>query len=99
MIIPTETEDNGSNDVPPQTSEQKFMPEQGQEPETEISASGRYAVNSKNGKIHIVGQCPATGSGDNAMTSPVYYDTYEEAESYSIQIKPKQDKRKCGNCW
>ncbi len=98
-LIPTETEDNGSNDVPPQTSEQKFMPEQGQEPETEISASGRYAVNSKNGKIHIVGQCPATGSGDNAMTSPVYYDTYEEAESYSIQIKPKQDKRKCGNCW
>lgn len=60
---------------------------------------GTYAVNSNNGKIHIVGACPATGSGDNAMKHPVYFDTYEEAESYSLQIAPLQNKRLCGNCW
>ncbi len=60
---------------------------------------GGYAVNNKNGKIHIVGQCPATGNGENAMNNPSYFGTYEEAEAYSIKIKPKQDKRQCGNCW
>ena len=60
---------------------------------------GAYAVNSKNGKIHITGACSATGNGNNAMTAPVYFGTYEEAESYSIQIAPSQDKRQCGNCW
>ncbi len=65
----------------------------------EKSAGGGYAVNNKNGKIHIVGQCPATGNGKNAMEEPVYFDTYEEAEAYSIQRKPSQDKRQCGNCW
>lgn len=73
-------------------------------PETQPAAdspadSGIYAVNSNNGKIHIVGACPATGSGDNAMKYPVYFDTYEEAEGYSLQIAPSQDKRLCGNCW
>lgn len=61
--------------------------------------SGVYAVNSNNGKIHIVGACPATGNGDNAMKQPVYFDTYEEAEAFSIQIAPTQDERQCGNCW
>ena len=65
-----------------------------------ISAdSGAYAVNSNNGKIHIVGACPATGNGDSAMKRPVYFDTYEEAEAFSIQIAPTQDERQCGNCW
>lgn len=86
------------------------VPEQAQEdapaatPEPPIVAenpagSGAYAVNSNNGKIHIVGACPATGNGSNAMKRPVYFDTYEEAEVYSIQIAPTQDKRQCGNCW
>lgn len=61
--------------------------------------SGNYAVNAKNGKIHRNGACPATGSGKNAMKEPVYFDTYEEAEAYSVSIAPGQDKRKCGNCW
>ena len=63
------------------------------------SYSGAYAVNSNNGKIHIVGACPATGNGDNAMKQPVYFDTYEEAEAFSVQIAPTQDIRQCGNCW
>ena len=58
-----------------------------------------YAVNGKNGKIHRTGDCPATGTGENAMTNPVYFPTYEEAEAYSIKIKKNLDKRKCGNCW
>lgn len=68
-------------------------------PANTFADSGTYAVNSKNGKIHITGKCPATGNGSNAMKTPVYFGTYEEAESYSIQIAPSQDKRKCGNCW
>ena len=70
-----------------------------QAPADTHDGSGAYAVNSNNGKIHIVGACPATGDGKNAMKRPVYFDTYEEAESYSVQIAPSQDKRKCGNCW
>ena len=35
----------------------------------------------------------------NAMTNPVYFDTYEDAEAYSKSIKPSLDKRQCGNCW
>ena len=60
---------------------------------------GAYAVNSNNGKIHMTGACPATGSGSNAMKTPVYFATYEEAEACSTQIAPGQDERKCGNCW
>lgn len=66
---------------------------------TTPSESGSYAVNGKNGKIHMVGACSATGSGDSAMDNPVYFNTYEEAEAYSIAKFPNQDKRKCGNCW
>lgn len=73
-------------------------------PEPQISVDvpadrGAYAVNNNNGKIHIAGACPATGNGDSAMKQPVYFDTYEEAEVYSVQIAPSQDKRQCGNCW
>lgn len=67
--------------------------------DTAPTNNGSYAVNANNGKIHINGGCPATGNGSNAMKNPVYFDTYEEAEAYSIQIAPGQDKRKCGNCW
>jgi competence protein ComEC len=72
-----------------------------EEPQSEPSmgGSGSYAVNGKNGKIHIVGECPATGDGKNAMKNPVYFNTYEEAENYSVTIDPGLDKRKCGNCW
>lgn len=65
---------------------------------TEVS-TGQYAVNSKNGKIHMVGECPATGDGSQAMSSPVYFSTYEEAEAFSEQIAPNQQIRNCGNCW
>lgn len=63
------------------------------------SATGNYAVNSNNGKIHKNGECPATGSGRNAMDNPVYFGTYEDAETFSSRIAPRQDKRQCGNCW
>lgn len=58
-----------------------------------------FAVNAKNGKIHIVGACTATGTGKQAMKEPVYFSTYEEAENYSIQHHPGEDKRRCGNCY
>ena len=70
-----------------------------EEPEQEQQSQYKYAVNAKNGKIHIIGECSATGTGDNAMTEPVYFNTYEEAEAYSISIAPSQKKRQCGNCW
>jgi DNA-entry nuclease len=63
------------------------------------TASGSYAVNANNGKIHIVGKCAATKGGSNAMKNPVYFNTYEEAEAYSVNIKPGQSSRQCGNCW
>lgn len=70
------------------------------EPEREEpSTGGKYAVNNKNGKIHMVGECSATGTGSNAMTDAVYFDTYEEAFAYSKKIAPNLDKRDCGNCW
>lgn len=82
-----------------QTDTAKETESQPQETQKTDESTGNFAVNSKNGKIHMVGACSATGTGDSAMTSPVYFDTYEEAESYSIQIAPNQEKRKCGNCW
>ena len=75
------------------------QPEVIPEPAPQPAPTGSFAVNNANGKIHMVGHCSATGSGDNAMTNPIYFGTYEEAEAYSIQINPKQSKRKCGNCW
>lgn len=58
-----------------------------------------YAVNKSNGKIHIVGKCPATGTDSSAIKNPAYFDTYDEAEAYSIIVKPSQKSRNCGNCW
>lgn len=58
-----------------------------------------YVVNEGNGRIHIDGACAATGDGKSAMKHPVYFDTYKEAETYSTQIKPELDQRRCGNCW
>lgn len=73
-------------------------PEPTQEPSSS-GGSGDYAVNGKNGKIHMVGECAATGNGSNAMSDPVYFNSYEEAESYSKSIAGGLEKRKCGNCW
>lgn len=61
--------------------------------------AGAYAVNPNNGKIHITGQCSATGNGNNAMSNPQYFATYEEAEAYSRQTAPDLEQRQCGNCW
>ena len=58
-----------------------------------------YAVNGRNGKIHKIGACPATGKGENAMKKPVYFETYQDAEDYSISIAPTEENRKCGNCY
>jgi DNA-entry nuclease len=67
--------------------------------DAETTATGIYAVNANNGKIHIVGACPASKSGSNSMKNPVYFDTYEEALAYSEKVAPSQSKRNCGNCW
>lgn len=80
----------------PGSQEKETLPEKNN---TQSSDRGSYAVNSNNGKIHKNGECPATGSGGNAMDHPVYFDTYEDAETYSTQIAPSLDKRQCGNCW
>lgn len=69
------------------------------EPETYQQAASNFAVNGRNGKVHIVGACAATGSGKNAMKQPVYFATFEEAEEYSIQYFPELDERKCGSCY
>lgn len=63
------------------------------------AANGNYVVNSNNGKIHQAGKCSATGNGDGAMTDPVYFETYEEAEEYSVKVAPDLQDRQCGNCW
>lgn len=62
-------------------------------------SEGTFAVNGRNGKIHIVGACSATGNGKQAMKQPEYFIAFEEAESYSMQFHPEQNKRKCENCW
>lgn len=67
--------------------------------EVQSEETEKYAVNSKNGKIHIIGQCTATGTGDGAMKAPVYFETFQEAESFSAQIEENGKKRKCGNCF
>ena len=68
-------------------------------PDSSGGGTGTYAVNGKNGKVHIVGQCSATGNGEHAMDYPVYFNTYDEAIAYSEMIKPGLEKRQCGNCW
>ena len=75
-----------------------YKPNEQQE-QAKPEQQGAYAVNGRNGKIHKVGECPATGSGKGAMKEPIYFDTYEEAEEKSIEIDPGLEKRKCGNCW
>jgi DNA-entry nuclease len=109
----TDRTDNDSIQAPVQnvtqnteTSETKETTSATQQEQSQVTdeqsqtvSNGSYAVNAKNGKIHIVGDCPATKDGDNAMKQPVYFNTYEEAEAYSISIAPNQDKRQCGNCW
>jgi len=110
-LVPTIPESPETSEVPEPVSPNETNANLGTESESEsgsgvdsgqgetYSSSGGYAVNSKNGKIHIVGKCPAAGTGKNAMTSPVYFNTYEEALYYSQRIKPSQTKPKCGNCW
>ena len=40
--------------------------------------TGAYAVNGKNGKIHIVGACTATKPGSKSeMKNPIYFNSYE----------------------
>lgn len=58
-----------------------------------------YAVNSKNGKIHIQGACPATRDASQAMSAPVFFSSQEDALSFSEQIAPSLENRFCGNCW
>lgn len=96
--IVAETEITPAEGSPVPEQKQEVAPAVTPEPQPPAD-SGTYAVNSKNGKIHITGKCPATGNGSSAMKAPVYFGTYGEAESYSVQIAPSQDKRKCGNCW
>jgi len=64
-----------------------------------LPSEAKYAVNTSNGKIHIIGACSATGDDDQAMVAPMYFDTYEEALEYSELIAPNLEKRDCGNCW
>lgn len=66
---------------------------------TSDSTTRSYAVNKDNGKIHIVGECAATGDGKSAMKDPVYFDTLKQAVKYSKRVAPDLEKRKCGNCW
>ena len=99
------SKEDGTIVVEPETTTQQETTTQEvitRETTTELPTTGgrkAYAVNMKNGKIHMVGACSATGDGEKAMTSPKYFDTYEEAEQYSRDIKPKLESRKCGNCW
>ena len=94
-------EDIAPEEDPPVINQaQETTPAAEPQPSADTPADrGAYAVNSKNGKIHITGKCSATGNGSNAMKAPVYFGTYEEAEAYSIKIAPSKDDRKCGNCW
>lgn len=94
---PAQSEQQAPVQQPEQVKEQTQPEQTASQPA--FAESGSYAVNAKNGKIHIVGQCPATGSSDKAMSEPVYFNTYEEAEAYSAMIAPGENKRRCGNCW
>lgn len=72
-----------------------------QTPAQTTASAGQYAVNLKNGKIHIVGECSATGDGGNAMKEVQYFATYEEALACSKQFAPNlaDTERNCGNCF
>lgn len=94
---PTEVPTPEPTEVPMPEPTEVQAPEPAEEPVAESVKA--YAVNNKNGKIHMVGQCSATGNGEHAMDEPIYFSTYEEAEAYSVSRKPNLEKRKCGNCW
>ena len=99
-MSPTDSWKAGEQTQNSQPSQSQPAPTPQPEPEpTPQPAGSNFAVNGKNGKIHIVGACPATGTGKSSMKEPVYFGTFEEAEAYSIQYHPGQDKRKCGNCY
>jgi len=100
--VPTKAPALESTPKPTQVPESTQEPEPTPVPEQTpppATNTGSYAVNGNNGKIHIVGACPATGNGKNAMNNPVYFGSYEEAEAYSATIEGNPDKRKCKNCW
>lgn len=78
-----------------QTQTQKTTASKQQATTASSSGSGSYLVNISNGKIHIVGGCTVTDTAKN----PVYFDSYDAAEAYSIEHYPNQTSRKCGNCW
>ena len=93
------TNSNNDNYVNSEENKDSAWNDQQSNPDIDYS-QGRYAVNDKNGKIHAVGECVATnGSGNQLMTQPVFFDTIEEAENYSAQYHPQQEKRRCQNCW
>lgn len=95
-------EQNNAGQQEQQVEQQsEIQPQSQPEPQQPAASAGggTYAVNGKNGKIHIVGGCAATGNSKNAMSQPVYFDTYEEAEAYSALIEPDESERKCKNCW
>ena len=96
---PTATPTSKPTATPKPTVTPKPTPTQAPVIDRNVVERDAYAVNGKNGKIHKTGECSATGDGKNAMTNPVYFPTYEEAETYSKKIEPDLDKRKCGNCW
>lgn len=98
-VAVAESTPSSSTPSPASSSAPTATPAPAPSVDTPPANNGSYAVNANNGKIHINGACAATGSGSNAMKNPVYFGTYEEAEAYSVQIAPGQDKRKCGNCW
>lgn len=70
-----------------------------EENEDVSSETLEYAVNSKNGKIHIKGSCPATSDESQAMSAPVFFTSETDAVSFSEQIAPDTENRFCGNCW
>lgn len=94
-----QTQDNTTSDQTAQIQDNTTSDQTVQAQDNVTSSQGTYAVNGKNGKIHMVGGCYATGDSSRAMTDPIYFDTYEEALSYSQSIAPNLDDRNCGNCW
>ncbi len=69
-------------------------------PAASSAINGVYAVNGKNGKVHIVGQCNATNpSSKNFMDIPIPFATLEEAEAHSRAMGTAEEKIHCKNCW
>ena len=90
---------DGSIAIEEPRTEPKPVVEPTPNPEVVVD-SYSFVVNDKNGKIHKKDECSATREGSSSyMSNPVLFNTYEEAEAYSIDIAPGQKKRNCGNCW